>query len=95
MQFSGGNGREETPVPIPNTEVKISSADGTAWATVWESKTLPGITKRAFPLEERPFICGPDMSCSIEIHVLYFNPEFSVDGYCRFWVKLFTSPHHK
>jgi hypothetical protein len=35
------------------------------------------------------------MSCSIEIHVLYFNPEFSVDGYCRFWVKLFTSPHHK
>jgi hypothetical protein len=27
------------------------------------------------------------MSCSIEIHVLYFNPELSVDGYCKFWVK--------
>ena len=56
VHFSGGYGREETPVPIPNTEVKLSSADGTAWVTVWESKTLPGFIKMAFPLEERPFI---------------------------------------
>ena len=26
----GGNGEEETPVPIPNTEVKLFRADGTA-----------------------------------------------------------------
>ncbi len=26
---SGGNNGEVTPVPIPNTEVKLSSADGT------------------------------------------------------------------
>ena len=39
----GGHSEEVTPVPIPNTEVKLSNADGTAWATVWESKTLPGI----------------------------------------------------
>ena len=31
----------DPPVPIPNTEVKPFSADGTAWATVWESRTLP------------------------------------------------------
>ena len=43
VHFPGGYCGEETPVPIPNTEVKLSSADGTAWATVWESKTLPGI----------------------------------------------------
>ncbi len=30
-----------TPVPIPNTEVKPSSADGTALVTVWESRSLP------------------------------------------------------
>ncbi len=36
--YSGG----ETPVPIPNTEVKPSCADGTAWATGWESRSSLG-----------------------------------------------------
>ena len=40
--FPGGDGRRVTPVPISNTEVKPSSADGTALETVWESRTLPG-----------------------------------------------------
>ena len=31
-----------TPVPIPNTEVKSSRADGTAAVRLWESRTLPG-----------------------------------------------------
>jgi hypothetical protein len=39
--FFGGNGEEVTPVPIPNTEVKLFSADGTAWEAVWESRTPP------------------------------------------------------
>ncbi len=39
--FLGDHGEGETPVPIPNTEVKSFSADGTAWVTVWESRTLP------------------------------------------------------
>ena len=30
-----------TPVPIPNTEVKHTYADGTAWETVWESRSQP------------------------------------------------------
>ncbi len=30
-----------TPVPIPNTEVKPVSADGTWGATPWESRTPP------------------------------------------------------
>ena len=38
----GGHRREVTPVPIPNTVVKLSSADGTAGATSWESRSLPG-----------------------------------------------------
>ena len=29
-QFAGGYSEEATPVPIPNTEVKLLSADGTA-----------------------------------------------------------------
>jgi hypothetical protein len=41
FKFLGDHGEGETPVPIPNTEVKPFSADGTAWATVRESRTLP------------------------------------------------------
>jgi hypothetical protein len=37
----GGNGEGETPVPIPNTEVKPFSADGTAREAVWESRSPP------------------------------------------------------
>ena len=39
---SGDNGVEETLLSIPNRKVKLYSANGTAWVTVWESKTLPG-----------------------------------------------------
>ncbi len=46
MSFSGGYGEEETPVPIPNTAVKLFSADGTAWATAWESRSPPGVISR-------------------------------------------------
>ena len=40
---SGDDGVEETLLPIPNRKVKLYSADGTAWETVWESRTLPGL----------------------------------------------------
>ena len=36
-----------TPVPIPNTEVKLFSADGTARAAVWESRTPPNLSREA------------------------------------------------
>ena len=43
MASPGGYRERATPVPIPNTEVKPLIADGTARATVWESRTLPGL----------------------------------------------------
>jgi hypothetical protein len=42
LKFPGGFCGGATPVPIPNTEVKTSSADGTASRGVWESRTPPG-----------------------------------------------------
>ena len=39
---SGDDGVEETLLPIPNRTVKLYSVNGTAWVTVWESRTLPG-----------------------------------------------------
>ena len=41
QKICGGNSEEVTPVPIPNTEVKLLSAYDTWWETAWESKTLP------------------------------------------------------
>ena len=33
------NSEEVTPVPIPNTVVKLLSADDTWWVTAWEIRT--------------------------------------------------------
>src|SRR3989475_11600037 len=43
--FAGGHRSRVTPVPIPNTEVKPATADGTAWETVWESRSLPALSR--------------------------------------------------
>ena len=40
-EICGDYSEEVTPVPIPNTEVKLLSADDTWRATAWKSKTLP------------------------------------------------------
>jgi hypothetical protein len=40
-KVSGGYSGGETPVPIPNTEVKTASADGTWGEAPWESRTPP------------------------------------------------------
>ena len=37
----GGYRRRVTPVPIPNTVVKPSTADGTCFKRSWESMKLP------------------------------------------------------
>src|SRR5690606_9742236 len=42
-QVSGGDFEEATPDPIPNSEVKLFGADGTARVAVWESRTPPGL----------------------------------------------------
>src|SRR3954465_7796135 len=42
-EYAGGHRIRVTPVPIPNTEVKPDTADGTAWETVWESRSLPAL----------------------------------------------------
>jgi hypothetical protein len=39
---SGNYGEKVTPVPIPNTEVKLLSADGSWGLSPCESRTLPG-----------------------------------------------------
>jgi hypothetical protein len=40
-EISGGHSGGVTPVPIPNTEVKPASADGTWGEAPWESRSPP------------------------------------------------------
>ena len=43
IQISGGNNEKDTPVPIPNTEVKLLSADDTWLETARENRSPPDI----------------------------------------------------
>ena len=56
LSVFGSDSGGVTPVPIPNTEVKPSSADGTAWVTVRESRTLPEFFKPFFETKKGFFI---------------------------------------
>ena len=56
-KISGDNSERDPPVPIPNTEVKPLSADGTWLATARESRTSPG--SREGKLEERELLQLP------------------------------------
>ena len=39
--LTGVNDEEEPPVPIPNTEVKLLSAEDTWLVTTWENRSVP------------------------------------------------------
>ena len=40
-RFSGDNNEEEIPVPMPNTEVKLLSAEDTCELPCWKNRKLP------------------------------------------------------
>ena len=50
-RISGDDFEEATPDPIPNSEVKLFGADGTARVAVWESRTSPGFFYKRQKLE--------------------------------------------
>ena len=78
---SGGYGEGEPPVPIPNTEVKPFSADGTWLATARESKTLPDPKKKNRIRDERFFFCFGCVGVGGRLHRVWVP---------RGWVTVFT-----
>ena len=46
FHFSGDFVGRVTPVPIPNTEVKPTRADDTAWEAAWESRKSPDLISK-------------------------------------------------
>ena len=41
----GGSGKKDTPVPMPNTEVKLLRAESSWWETACEDRALPRESK--------------------------------------------------
>jgi len=54
-KVSGGHSGRVTPVPIPNTEVKPASADGTWGEAPWESRSSP------------EFVTGPALTLGVGV----------------------------
>src|SRR3954454_16241815 len=61
-RFLGDLSEEDPPVPIPNTEVKLLSPDGTAQATVWESRKSPGLNHKS-PVKTGLFLFWARAEC--------------------------------
>ena len=55
--LSGDHRYEETPVPIPNTSVKLVTADGSA-ATMWCESRLSPVLCPGFPYGEPGLFFG-------------------------------------
>jgi hypothetical protein len=71
-KVSGGDIEKATPDPIPNSEVKLLGADGTAYASRWESRTLPGLfavrptsqeVRGSWAAGPHSKECGPSVFC--------------------------------
>ena len=58
-KISGGDIEEVTPDPIPNSEVKLLGADGTAGETQWESRTPPGFLQNGLCFRTGRFLFCP------------------------------------
>ena len=48
---TGADGDEATPVPIPNTEVKLISVENTWLATAWEDRAVPVQTQKGLNIQ--------------------------------------------
>ena len=77
--ISGDNGERDPPVPIPNTEVKPFSADGTWLETTWESRTLPDSMKK----ELTPYGVG-----SFLFHLQRSSPKSSLTERSMYLVRI-------
>ena len=73
---AGGHGRVEIPVPIPNTEVKRSRADGTA-VRPRESRSLPAFLLFSFRFTEDYIVSFETYSWMVLLNPL-MNTQVSI-----------------
>ncbi len=63
------DGDEGTPVPIPNTVVKLMSGDNTWLATAWEDNTMRTQTEKTVPRSYRLFCCHKLLKFTFSVHL--------------------------
>ena len=63
-KLTGADGDEATPVPIPNTEVKLISVENTWLATAWEDRAVPVQTQKG--LKNQTFLAYCPLAQSVE-----------------------------
>ena len=73
LQIVGVDGGEGTPVPIPNTEVKLTCADNTWLATAREDKKMPTQNKTPSEISEGVFVFLKSISILRHTAILYGN----------------------
>ena len=94
---SGDNSKEATPVPIPNTEVKLFSAEDTWRAASRQNRTSPVFLclKRAYPVDMawrlHLFPSRTQKLSSTALKVLGGQPPGRI-GLCRFCIILAENP---
>jgi hypothetical protein len=69
---TGGNSEEGTPVPIPNTEVKLFSSDDTLGVAPRENKTSP-FHPPIWAVFLLLRLSSPALEYSLRIHCIGFN----------------------
>ena len=83
---SGDYGERDPPVPIPNTEVKPFSADGTWLETARESRSLPDSKKESphksggFPFWNRKRRCTPGPCSGNVQHCTWLGEPMAASG---------------
>ena len=62
-----------TPVPIPNTMVKLQGADGTAGVALWKSKLSPGLRLLGQAVKTPPFHGGNRGSIPLGVTIYHYT----------------------
>ena len=81
-KFPGDHRSRVTPVPIPNTEVKPATADGTARAGGWESRSLPGINTKGPSAKHSGlfFVQSPSPKCPTRAEAIRGPRQYGMTG---------------
>ena len=72
-KISGGNNEKETPVPIPNTAVKLLSADDTWLETARENRSLPELYQGPVLIWHRAFVMGKGRMGRLALFMSYLR----------------------
>ena len=85
---SGDYGRKVPPVPIPNTEVKLSYAESTLRDTAWEDRSSPLLScPSIFKTDRREFFILYIKTAGVSMRPRFFVDNIQRDGE-RVWTRI-------